>query len=97
MRHPVVPTAVVPGCDRLWAASLALCKIHHSAYDTGILGIDPDYRIHLRPDVIEEVDGPMLQHGLQEMHDHTIQVPRTKSHRPNPDYLAERFDRFQAA
>ncbi len=76
---------------------LALCKIHHSAYDSGILGIDPDYRIHLRHDILEEVDGPMLQHGLQEMHDHTIHVPRTKSHRPNPDYLAERFDRFQAA
>lgn len=76
---------------------LALCKIHHSAYDTGILGIDPDYRIHLRHDILEEVDGPMPQHGLQEMHHHTIHVPRTKSHRPNPDYLAERFDRFQAA
>jgi putative restriction endonuclease len=39
---------------------LSLCKIHHSAYDVGILGVDPDCRIHLRSDVLEEHDGPML-------------------------------------
>jgi putative restriction endonuclease len=39
---------------------LALCKIHHSAYDVGILGVDSEYRVHLRPDVLEEHDGPML-------------------------------------
>ncbi len=23
-----------------------LCRIHHGAYDVGILGVDPEYRIH---------------------------------------------------
>ena len=26
---------------------LCLCKIHHAAYDTNIVGVDPDYRIHV--------------------------------------------------
>lgn len=76
---------------------LALCKIHHSAYDVGILGVDPEYQIHLRPDVLEEHDGPMLLHGLQEMHGAMIEVPRKREHLPNQEYLAERFERFRVA
>lgn len=76
---------------------LSLCKIHHTAYDVGILGVDPDYRIHLRRDVLDEHDGPMLRHGLQEMHEQLIQVPRRTEDRPNREFLAERFERFRAA
>jgi len=76
---------------------LSLCKIHHSAYDVGILGVDPDCRVHLRPDVLEEHDGPMLRHGLQEMHGTRLHVPRRPENRPNREYLAERFERFLVA
>ncbi|MHB1169033.1 MAG: HNH endonuclease [Longimicrobiales bacterium] len=76
---------------------LSLCKIHHTAFDVGILGIDPDYRIHLRQDVLDEHDGPMLRHGLQEMHGGVIQVPRSEKQRPDRELLAQRFDRFRVA
>jgi putative restriction endonuclease len=76
---------------------LSLCKIHHTAYDTHILGIDPDLVIHIRHDILEEHDGPMLQHGLKDMHGRDIKTPRNPLLHPNPDYLAERFGRFQAA
>lgn len=76
---------------------LSLCRIHHAAYDVDIVGVDPDYRIHLRRDVLEEVDGPMLRHGLQELHGQRIQLPRRPVDRPDRDALAERFERFRAA
>jgi putative restriction endonuclease len=76
---------------------LALCKIHHCAYDVHILGVDPEYRVHVRTDVLKEHDGPMLQHGLQEMNGARLQVPRSDRLKPNRDYLAERFARFRAA
>ena len=76
---------------------LALCKIHHGAFDADILGIDADYRIHIRHDVLEEHDGPMLQHGLQAMHRQPILLPSREALRPNRDYLEERFGRFRAA
>jgi putative restriction endonuclease len=76
---------------------LALCNIHHAAYDVDIVGIDPDHLIHVRRDVLEEIDGPMLRHGLQELHGERIHVPRRVANRPNRDYLAERFERFRAA
>ena len=33
---------------------LALCKIHHAAYDENILGISPDYVVHINEDVLME-------------------------------------------
>jgi putative restriction endonuclease len=76
---------------------LSLCKIHHGAFDAEILGIDPDYRIHIRRDVLEEHDGPMLRHGLQEMDRQPLLVPAREALRPNREYLGERFARFRAA
>jgi len=76
---------------------LALCKIHHSAYDANIMGIDPDRRIHIREDILDEADGPMLRHGLQEMNGLSIHVPDRAELKPNREYLGERFERFRAA
>lgn len=76
---------------------LSLCKIHHKAFDVGIVGIDADYMIHVQPDVLEEHDGPMLKHGLQELHDLKIELPRRPGDRPNQEFLAERFAKFIAA
>jgi putative restriction endonuclease len=76
---------------------LALCKIHHSAYDVNILGVSPDYRVHIRADVLGEHDGPMLRWGLQEMDGGSINVPASDGQKPNREFLAERFERFRAA
>lgn len=76
---------------------LGMCKIHHSAYDANIIGIDPDARVHIREDILREKDGPMLKHGLQEMAGHGLMLPRKEDQKPNRDFLAERFARFLAA
>lgn len=75
---------------------IAMCKIHHAAYDRDIMGISPDYRIELRRDVLEESDGPTLRYTLQGLHGEAIWTPRSRRHKPDPDLLAERFDRFRA-
>lgn len=76
---------------------LALCKIHHSAYDLNILGVDPEYRVHVRDDVLREHDGPMLTWGLQKMDQVSLWLPRHDVEKPNREFLAVRFDRFKAA
>jgi putative restriction endonuclease len=62
-----------------------------------ILGVSPDFRVHIRADVLDEHDGPMLKWGLQEMNGAEIDLPRSDSQRPNREFLAERFERFSAA
>jgi putative restriction endonuclease len=76
---------------------LAFCKIHHGAFDANILGIDPRLIVHIRTDVLEERDGPMLKHGLQDMHGLEIVVPQSPALRPRTEYLEERFEAFRAA
>jgi putative restriction endonuclease len=73
---------------------LALCKLHHTAFDRHFLTVRPDYVIRVRQDVLDEEDGPMLLHGLQGMHDQRIRLPRAKRDWPDPDRLAERWHRF---
>ncbi|MEI9907209.1 MAG: HNH endonuclease [Actinomycetota bacterium] len=73
---------------------LSLCKIHHAAYDANIVGIDPNYVVHIRLDILEEVDGPMLQHGIKEMEGRALWVPRRLDERPDTSRLAERFEAF---
>lgn len=89
---------IVPDGEELGAPTtpngLALCKIHHAAYDQNMLGVSPDYVIHLDRALLDEIDGPMLRHGLQEMHGQTITLPRRPSDAPDRDLLAWRWERF---
>ncbi|MGH7618094.1 MAG: HNH endonuclease [Gemmatimonadaceae bacterium] len=85
-----------PKGEPLVSNGLGMCKIHHSAFDARILGIDPDARVHIRVDVLRQKDGPMLRHGLQELHGTRLVVPTRVSQRPNREFLAERFAAFSA-
>ena len=76
---------------------LALCKLHHAAFDADILAVRPDLRIEVRHDVLREADGPMLKVGLQGFDGQIITVPRQKALRPNIGFLAERYERFRRA
>ena len=76
---------------------MALCKIHHAAFDQNILGVRPDLMIEIRSDILEEIDGPMLKHGLQEMHGLRLVVPRRRADQPKRELIEERYERFRAA
>ncbi len=76
---------------------IALCKLHHAAFDKFILGITPDYIIHVRRDVLDEEDGPMLLHGLKELHNSHMVLPSSKVHWPKQEYLERRYQKFREA
>lgn len=90
---------IIPDSDALGVPEvtngLALCKIHHAAFDKNILGIHPDFRIEVREDILQEVDGPMLQHGLKEMHGVRLHLPKHSKDWPDRARLEERFDIFR--
>jgi putative restriction endonuclease len=75
---------------------LSLCKIHHAAYDRNILGVRPDLVIDVRRDILDEVDGPMLRHGLQAMAGVRLTVPRQRAAHPDRDSLERRYEEFRA-
>ncbi|MFP3459785.1 HNH endonuclease [Arthrobacter globiformis] len=75
---------------------LALCKIHHAAFDVGILGIRPDLVVQIRPEFMQEPDDLMLRPGLQEVHGRRMKVPSARAERPSVDLLERAYERFRA-
>lgn len=75
---------------------LPLSKTHHAAFDAHLIGIDPDYRLHVAERLLEQRDGPMLQ-SLQQLHRQPIKLPRRERDYPDRERLAVRFEEFRAA
>jgi putative restriction endonuclease len=76
---------------------IALCAIHHRAYDRNLMGIDPRGGVHIRERLLQEIDGPMLGNGLQHFHGAAILQPSRSADRPDPERLEVRFEEFEAA
>jgi putative restriction endonuclease len=82
--QPVVPNGI------------PLSKIHHAAFDSHLIGIDADYRLHVSARLLGQNDGPMLE-SLKRLHGGTIHLPNRAKDLPDRDRLAMRFERFMAA
>jgi putative restriction endonuclease len=76
---------------------VALCKLHHAAFDRFFFAIRPDYVIEVRPSVLQESDGPMLVVGLQEIHGQLIHLPRRTIDQPDRSRLQRRYEQFMRA
>jgi hypothetical protein len=93
------------GLKRL-SARLCVAKpfvaMHAKAHDCINFTIDNrllPYRgeARVREDILQEVGGPMLRHGIQELEGSRILVPRGLRDRPDRDLLAARFEQFLEA
>jgi putative restriction endonuclease len=65
--------------------------MHLAAFDAHLIGIDPDFRIHVSDRLLEIRDGPFLELGLKEIAETLIDRPRRLEDRPDRDRLAFRF------
>lgn len=103
LRHPelleaahIIPDSE-PGGDPIVPNGLSLCRLHHGAFDRFLIGIRPDYTVEVRPSILKESDGPMLRHGLQDVHNQRIWTPRSAERKPDPVLLERRYERFRKA
>jgi putative restriction endonuclease len=79
----------------LVANRIPLSKIHHAAFDAHLIGIDPDFRMHVSDRLLGQNDGPMFE-ALKQLNGRNIRLPgRTKDH-SDKSRLALRFERFKA-
>ncbi len=75
---------------------LPLSKIHHAAFDAHLIGIDPDYQLHVSERLLGQRDGPMLE-ALKQLDGGTMHLPARAKDCPDRNRLALRFERFKAA
>ncbi|MGI9345807.1 MAG: HNH endonuclease [Gammaproteobacteria bacterium] len=76
---------------------LAMCHLHHSAYDANLLGIHPDGNIAIPQAILDEQDGPTLKHSLIGLNGEKITKPKSRKDHPDKDHLAMRWERFEKA
>ncbi len=93
----IVPDSMEGGIASV-VNGLALCKIHHAAFDVNIMGIRADHVVEIRSDLLDEIDGPMLQYGLKERHNKPLMnVPARRADLPSTDLLEAAYERFRTA
>jgi putative restriction endonuclease len=74
---------------------IPLSKIHHAAFDAHLIGIDPDFRMHVSDRLLGQNDGPMLE-ALKQLNGRSIRLPSRAKDHPDRDRLAIRFERFKS-
>jgi putative restriction endonuclease len=75
---------------------IPLSKIHHAAFDAHLIGIDPNYQVHVSERLLELHDGPILE-SLKGLDNKIIHLPARQSDFPDRERLAARFEIFKAA
>ena len=83
-----------PRGEPIVSNGISLCRLHHAAFDKFFLGVRPDRIIEVRRDVLEEIDGPTLQHAIQALHGQSIVLPTRLAEQPSTVFLSERYERF---
>lgn len=73
---------------------IAMSNLHHAAYDSNLIGINPDGVIVISDRLFEVSDGPLLELGLKALRGLRIKLPKVAELRPDRDALAFRFEDF---
>jgi putative restriction endonuclease len=68
--------------------------VHHAAFDTHLIGADPDYRMHVSPRLLAISDGSMLE-SIKATAGRLIRLPDRAGDRPDRDRLSARFKVFR--
>lgn len=76
---------------------LALCQLHHRAYDRNLIGIRPDLVVEVSRVLMDDHDGPVLEHALKGFNGSRLHIPSRREEHPRPDYLEERYLAFREA
>ncbi len=93
----IIPDAHEHGAAEI-SNGLSLCRIHHAAYDHNLIGVSPDMKIHVGPEIMSAADeGPVIEHGLQSLHQVELQPPISEDYRPSRQGLELRFEQFKSA
>jgi putative restriction endonuclease len=92
---------IVPDGDVDWGQpcipnGLPLSKIHHAAYDTNLIGIDPDGFVHVSQRLSADCRDSQASRAVEAMKGASIRMPRADEDRPNRDRLAIRYAMYRA-
>ena len=91
--RPIMPDSEPEG-EPVVSNGIALCRLHHAAFDQFFLAVRPNHIIEVRSDILEESDGPTLRHAIQGLPGQPIILPTKLVEWPSIEFFTERYERF---
>ena len=85
----ILPVAEPDSTDET-ANGVALCALHHRAYDRGLITFGPDYRVHMHDARVAELRQAELDGGLDDFRErlrNVLDIPAERAQRPRPEFV----------
>lgn len=99
VRELLVGAHIMPDADGGPASvnnGICMSTLHHSAYDSHLIGVDPDYKVHVAPPLRENQDGDLLA-TLKDLNGTRLRLPSHRDDWPSREFLESRFETFKTA
>ena len=97
VRELLVGAHIVPDADGgppVVQNGICMSTLHHVAFDSHLIGVDPDFRIHVSSPLREQQDGDLLA-ALKDLDGTLLRLPREPDDWPERAFLEQRFLRFR--
>ena len=75
---------------------ICMSALHHVAFDSHLISVDPDFRVHVSSQLQEERDGELLAE-LKGLDGTRLRLPADHDDWPRRDFLERRFNRFRTS
>ena len=73
---------------------ICMSALHHVAFDSQLIGVDPDYRVHVAAPLREQQDGDLLA-TIKGIDGTWLRLPRAREDWPDRGFLERRFEHFR--
>lgn len=97
VRELLVGAHIVPDAEGgpPWVQNgVCMSALHHVAFDSHLIGVDPDFQVHVSSQLYEQEDGDLLV-ALKDLNGTQLRLPREQEDWPDRDFLARRFECFR--
>ena len=97
MRELLVGAHIVPDADGGPPSvrnGICMSALHHVAFDSHLIGVDPNFRIHVSSPLREQQDGELLA-GLKALDGELLRRPNDREDWPDRAFLERRFTHFR--
>ena len=99
VRELLVGAHIVPDADGGPPSvrnGICMSALHHVAFDSHMIGVDPDFRVHVSAPLLEARDGELLT-ILKDLDGTPLRLPRDREDWPDRAFLESRFAHFRQA
>ena len=97
VRELLVGAHIVPDAEGgpPWVQNgICMSALHHVAFDSHLIGVDPDFRVHVSSQLHEQEDDNLLV-AITDLNGTQLRLPREREDWPDRDFLERRFVSFR--